>query len=1122
MYPVTDAVKALYAAEQPQVLRITGTDKNGVSINITDANVVLGSFNIDRYSCNGNRLEVGTAIAAEMTVKLDNHAGTYNGVVFEGTELYVEIGIGNPVNWMPCGYFTPDEQPRTANQITIHALDRMVKFDNSVPGLLPLENENHEIITDEQDQPSYFVTDLSYPATVQSIIQTVCGYYNVPFTQDISGLPNYNFTISEAPNLRQPTTYRNIIQWCAGIMGTCAWIDWTGSLRFSWYGEATGYVCTPANRFSSDLHEDDVEITGVQYTNLQNYTILAGQPEYTIDMTGNYLMAGGVTQILTSVNNALNGYTYRPFSASIINAPYLWPMDAITFTDKDGNDHTCVLTNVNFGINGAMAIEGKGESMASARRDALSGMTKEQGVIVEQAREATQQLDDSLTQEEIFNRLTDNGAAQGLVLYNGELYINASYINAGYMSANHIQGGTLTLGGANNVNGVLNFLDANGNLIGVWDNNGIQLNKGSLTFPVANGVAEGYISLNYQNITPMKVSMTSLNSTPATYEFTFDNFGISYMAMQTGDKFYISPKYVALEDHSGSNPSSHIIVTDRTGANGETVGYIELRGHDSRKLVVSKLNSGVATDVAYITDIGSMYLDGNLNVNGSIYVTNPLGITSGGTGATTAADARMNLGVKATQAVVSDPTAIGTSLTFIDSISQDAQGVIIPTKKTVQSASQSVAGIMSAADKKKLDGIASGAQVNSITGVKGNAEGSYRTGNVNLTTANIGAVALAGDTMTGDLLFSNSGTTIRQIRGTVGDNDYWRIAGGATAANGGWMEIATADDGTEPIYVRQYTGTYATVARTLTLLDASGNTTFPGTVIWGSNGAGGQLNGAATNGGINSIRVGDDVWLGDCNAAGIMGMKSTSTNCGFYMYNSSGTQIGQLYFDGTNLVCNKNINANILGNAATATAAQSTTFAVKAPHPWPAIELGTNSATHSDYTSPGNATWVMLYSTCPVVRKSDNYRYAVNFFVREYSHNGSGTRLNYYEDYYLPNCDISRTNTASYNILTTKSAVTVPQGGTGATSASGARSNLGIKSETLSNLSLTSDKNYDLGNNYAITSRTVIAVGCTSSTVSVVPYINNSHWWLAVRKLSDFTTPSTVSSVTVTITYIQL
>jgi hypothetical protein len=146
-------------------------------------------------------------------------------------------------------------------------------------------------------------------------------------------------------------------------------------------------------------------------------------------------------------------------------------MDEITFTDKDGNNHTCVLTNVNFGINGEMSIEGKGESMQAASRDALSGMTKEQGVIVEQAREATQKLDDSLTQEEIFNRLTGGGEEQGLILYNGKLYINAEYIQAGYLSANRIRGGTLTLGGENNRFGEIQVISSNGEVRGKWDVN---------------------------------------------------------------------------------------------------------------------------------------------------------------------------------------------------------------------------------------------------------------------------------------------------------------------------------------------------------------------------------------------------------------------------------------------------------------------------------------------------------------------------------------------------------------------------------------------------------------------------------------------------------------------------
>lgn len=43
-----------------------------------------------------------------------------------------------------------------------------------------------------------------------------------------------------------------------------------------------------------------------------------------------------------------------------------------------------------------------------------------------------------------------------------------------------------------------------------------------------------------------------------------------------------------------------------------------------------------------------------------------------------------------------------------------------------------------ATERTKLSGIAAGAQVNTITGVKGNSESSYRTGNVNITKANIG------------------------------------------------------------------------------------------------------------------------------------------------------------------------------------------------------------------------------------------------------------------------------------------------------------------------------------------------------------------------------------------------
>lgn len=60
---------------------------------------------------------------------------------------------------------------------------------------------------------------------------------------------------------------------------------------------------------------------------------------------------------------------------------------------------------------------------------------------------------------------------------------------------------------------------------------------------------------------------------------------------------------------------------------------------------------------------------------------------------------------KTKQSAVSDPSADGSGVEFIDSISQDDNGVITPHKKSVQSASGSQAGLMSADHYTKLENL---------------------------------------------------------------------------------------------------------------------------------------------------------------------------------------------------------------------------------------------------------------------------------------------------------------------------------------------------------------------------------------------------------------------------------
>lgn len=63
--------------------------------------------------------------------------------------------------------------------------------------------------------------------------------------------------------------------------------------------------------------------------------------------------------------------------------------------------------------------------------------------------EAAQNAVDSQTQTDIFNKLTDNGNAQGIYFADGQLYINASYLAAGILKS--LDASTFYLDIANNV-----------------------------------------------------------------------------------------------------------------------------------------------------------------------------------------------------------------------------------------------------------------------------------------------------------------------------------------------------------------------------------------------------------------------------------------------------------------------------------------------------------------------------------------------------------------------------------------------------------------------------------------------------------------------------------------------
>ena len=99
---------------------------------------------------------------------------------------------------------------------------------------------------------------------------------------------------------------------------------------------------------------------------------------------------------------------------------------------------------------------------------------------------------------------------------------------------------------------------------------------------------------------------------------------------------------------------------------------------------------------------------GNTDVNLSQYINTLSGTANSGV-VTNISKSGNTLTVTSASLETAAPVASGTTLSFIDSVSQAANGKITATKKTVSDATTTAHGLMSAADKVKLNGIAEGA-----------------------------------------------------------------------------------------------------------------------------------------------------------------------------------------------------------------------------------------------------------------------------------------------------------------------------------------------------------------------------------------------------------------------------
>lgn len=301
---------------------------------------------------------------------------------------------------------------------------------------------------------------------------------------------------------------------------------------------------------------DDVVITGVKVTvtskedKAKDVNALAGKEGYVILITDNPFISADKAQTVASyIFKKIGGMRFRPLDATLLSNPLIESGDVALVTDRKQNTYSCFVSNRTFTVGSGTTISCDAENASRNSADKFSNETK---AIVRARKVAQTQLSAYDKQMQLLTQLmsqslglfkTEQVQEDGSIIYimHNKADLNSSNIqwkmtangmavsndygktwragidkdgNAIFniMSAIGINfdwahGGTLTLGGENNVNGKQYVKDANGKILITLDNKGITL---------ADGVKISWNNISNQPSIPSKTSDLTNDSNYAT------------------------------------------------------------------------------------------------------------------------------------------------------------------------------------------------------------------------------------------------------------------------------------------------------------------------------------------------------------------------------------------------------------------------------------------------------------------------------------------------------------------------------------------------------------------------------------------------------------------------------
>ena len=420
---------------------------------------------------------------------------------------------------------------------------------------------------------------------------------------------------------------------------------------------------------------DDVVITGVKVTvtskedKAKDVNALAGKEGYVVSISDNpFVLADKAQAVANYIFKKIGGMRFRPLDATLLSNPLIESGDVALVTDRKQNTYSCFISNRTFTVGSGTKISCDAENASRNSADKFSNETK---AIVQARKVAQIQLSAYDKQMQLLTQLmsqslglfkTEQKQEDGSIIYimHNKADLNSSNIqwkmtangmavssdygktwNAGVdkdgnaifniMSAIGINfdwahGGTLTLGGENNVNGKQYVKDANGKTLVTLDNKGIaldssvkiawdnvadttakvtQITKDTVTTSYVNALSVKAGSVDAEDITG--TTITGKNIVGGTIDIGNGVFAVDNDGKVTASNFNMSGGSIALNGNL-SNSTIDLTATDNSGNNYElwmNGAVLRIVKNDENLITLYGTTGSIGAQTMYAQEIDS-------------------------------------------------------------------------------------------------------------------------------------------------------------------------------------------------------------------------------------------------------------------------------------------------------------------------------------------------------------------------------------------------------------------------------------------------------------------------------------------------------------------------------------